>query len=122
MSMGDFLVTLPLGKEGALAVMASGAAADTAADVSQRGGSATQALLSGVAAGAAEAVFEKVSIDQLKLFTQKKPEKLLDLVTNTVKGFLQKAVKRQRRMLRTPLQTKLLTATTASLRIRTRLI
>ncbi len=87
MSMGDFLVTLPLGKEGALAVMASGAAADTAADVSQRGGSATQALLSGVAAGAAEAVFEKVSIDQLKLFTQKKPEKLLDLVTNTVKGF-----------------------------------
>ena len=87
MSMGDFLVTLPLGKEGALAVMASGAAADTAADVSKRGGSATQALLSGVAAGAAEVVFEKISIDQLKLFAQKKPGKLLDYVTNTVKGF-----------------------------------
>lgn len=87
MSMGDFLVTLPLGEKGALAVMASGAAADTASDVSQRGGSATQSLLSGVAAGAAEVVFEKISIDQLKTFRQKNPEKLLDVVTNTVKGF-----------------------------------
>lgn len=69
MSMADSAVVatlggLGLGASGTL-LLGGSAATAAAVDAKNRGGSDEQALLSGAFAGAAEAVFEKVSIDNL---------------------------------------------------------
>lgn len=50
---------------GGLSLIGLSAASDTSYDVLQRGGSTTQALVSGGLAGAAEGVFEKIGLDNL---------------------------------------------------------
>lgn len=70
MSIADFVSLLPLnlvpgGAAASTAILGSGAATDTAIDVANRGGTVSQAFLSGIAAGAAEAVFEKFSLDAI---------------------------------------------------------
>lgn len=68
MSMGDFLTLMPLaavpgGQVAVTAILGGSAATDTAMDVSSRGGTAAQAFWGGLAAGAAEAAFEKFSLE-----------------------------------------------------------
>lgn len=66
MSIGDSsLNLLAFGPTGALVVGSSTAASNQAKDIIDRGGSKEQAFMGGMAAGAFEAVFEKVSIDNL---------------------------------------------------------
>ncbi len=74
MSMGDFLLSAAIsggsaaGKEGealALAIMGSGAAADTVIEAKDRGLTDGQAFTLGTVAGAAEIVTERVSLDKL---------------------------------------------------------
>lgn len=66
MSAGDSALALAaFGPSGALFVGSSRAAASQAKDVIDRGGTKEQAVAAGVAAGAFEAIFEKVSIDNL---------------------------------------------------------
>lgn len=70
MSMGDFLTLAPLaavpgGQSAVTAILGGGAAADTAMDISGRGGTASQAFWGGLAAGAAEAAFEKFSLEAI---------------------------------------------------------
>lgn len=66
MSIGDSsLNLLAFGPTGARVVGSSTAAVNQAKDIIDRGGSKEQAFMGGMAAGAFEAVFEKVSIDNL---------------------------------------------------------
>lgn len=68
MSMGDFLLTSGIsgGSEGlSLAIMGSGAAADTVIEAKDRGLSDDQAFALGTVAGAAEVLTEKVSLETL---------------------------------------------------------
>lgn len=66
MSIGDSTLNLAaFGPTGALVVGSSTAAANQAKDIIDRGGTKEQAFMGGLAAGAFEAVFEKVSIDNL---------------------------------------------------------
>ena len=66
MSVADSTMNLAaFGPGGALLVGSGSAAANQARDVIERGGTNAQAFWSGLAAGAAEALFEKVSIDSL---------------------------------------------------------
>lgn len=66
MSIGDSTLNLAaFGPTGALVVGSSTAAANQAKDIIDRGGSKEQAFIGGMAAGAFEAIFEKVSIDNL---------------------------------------------------------
>ena len=74
LSIGDFmftqLVTGGFGAGGAseaasLAIMGTGAASDTMREVKERGGSDEQAVGLAVLAGAAEVLFEKISLDRL---------------------------------------------------------
>lgn len=67
MSMADFLLTLGIsgGSNLSLAIMGSGAAADTVIDAKDRGLSDAQAFTLGTVAGVAEALTEKVSIESL---------------------------------------------------------
>ena len=70
MSMGDFLTLAPLaavpgGQSAVTAILGGGAATDAAMDISNRGGTASQAFWGGLAAGAAEAAFEKFSLEAI---------------------------------------------------------
>ena len=66
MSIGDSTLNLAaFGPTGALVVGGSTAAANQAKDIIDRGGTKEQAFMGGLAAGAFEAIFEKVSIDNL---------------------------------------------------------
>lgn len=65
MSVADSAAQVALFGPGATYLMGASAAANQAREVIERGGTNRQALLSGLAAGAAEAIFEKVSIDSL---------------------------------------------------------
>lgn len=87
MSMGDFLSLLPLGEVGSLAIMGSGAASDASLKVAENGGSATQSMLTGVAAGVAEVLFEKISLEQLQVFRKTDKTGLKEAVKNIAKGF-----------------------------------
>ncbi len=66
MSIADFLGTAALtgGGGAALALMGTGAASDATLSAFDRGATQEQALLAGFLAGAAEIVFEKVSLDR----------------------------------------------------------
>ena len=70
MSMADMATTLPMyalpgGQAATLAVNAGNAAADTAVDITQRGGTASQAAAGALAAGAAETVFDRFGLDSI---------------------------------------------------------
>lgn len=67
MSMGDFLMASAMtgGTGWATAILGAGAAADTTLDALDRGLSSEDAFILGTAAGAIEAVTEKLSIDKL---------------------------------------------------------
>lgn len=64
MSIADFLAMAPMG-QASLAFMGMGAASDTTLDALERGASQSEAIMLGTLAGAAEVVFEKVSLDKL---------------------------------------------------------
>lgn len=65
LSIAQNLFFMGFGKVGSLALMGLGSASGTARDVLQRGGSNEQAAWSGAAAGVAEVLFEKVSLENL---------------------------------------------------------
>lgn len=65
LSIGQNLVRLPLGPAAALGSMAASAGGQTALDTAERGGSAGQALSLGLLSGAAEALTEKLPLDNI---------------------------------------------------------
>lgn len=65
LSMAQYLSKLPLGGAAALAVMASGAAGQTAYSARQSGADTDEALLLGTIAGVSEAVLEKLPLDNI---------------------------------------------------------
>ena len=65
LSIADYLTKLPFGSAGALSIMSSGSAADTAYDAMSRGASASDAAWSGLVAGATEFLTEKLPLDNL---------------------------------------------------------
>lgn len=85
MSLADSLTTIPLDDFG-LALMGNSSASRAALNVAENGGSATQALWTGAAAGAAEVLFEKVSLDQLKAFKKSNKTGLKESIKNIAKG------------------------------------
>lgn len=98
MSMADFLATNAVaGAMGNIGInpsvastliMGSNAATSAVIDAKARGVSDEQALMTGFAQGAAEAVFEKLSIEQLEAFSQVAPDSIKNVVMNTLKGFV----------------------------------
>lgn len=66
LSMGDFASLAALPNSASLAIMGSSAAASTAKDATERGLSADNALATATAAAAAEAFFEKFSLEGLQ--------------------------------------------------------
>lgn len=85
LSLADCLAIMPLDQFG-LALMGNSAASSAALNVAENGGSATQALWSGAAAGAAEVFFEKVSLDQLKAFKKSNKTGLKEGIKSIAKG------------------------------------
>lgn len=83
MSIADSTVQVAAFGSAASLFMGASAASSQARDVIQRGGTNTQAFWGGLAAGAAEFVFEKVSIDHLLKATD----------VNSVKGILKNSLK-----------------------------
>ena len=65
LSMANFLSKAPLGGVGSMAAMGLSSAGQTTLDVLERGGTEGQALLLGTAAGAIEAMTEKLPLDNL---------------------------------------------------------
>ena len=90
MSGVDSLVMAPAGSAGAV-MLGLSAAASTSNDVLERGGTSSQAFWSGLMAGAAEAVFEKISIGQLDVMKDTTIESVLDVVKNYGKAMLTNA-------------------------------
>ena len=89
MSMGDWLTLAPLsllpgGKAASRLLMGGGAATDTAIDITNRGGTASQAFWGGLAAGAAEAIFEKYSLDAF--LKPKNVGSVITFIVNLLKG------------------------------------
>ena len=82
MSMADTLAAMPMGNFG-MAMLGGSAATNAMQTAIERGASDGQALKIGLAAGAMEAVMEKMSID--KLFKLKTPEAAKDVVLNILK-------------------------------------
>ena len=85
MSMADMATLLPLGKVGTLGMFFTSASTSTAKNVLERGGSTDNALKSGLAAGVAEVLFEKFSLDNL--FKASSPS----TIKQFVKGVLQQS-------------------------------
>lgn len=86
MSMADFMLSLIAGggnQSFTLAVMGSGAAADTVISAKEKGLDDTRAFALGTLAGAAEVVFEKVSLDHLFKIKSKAgiASKILDVLS-----------------------------------------
>ncbi len=90
MSGVDSLIMAPAGSAGAV-MLGLSAAASTSNDVLERGGTSSQAFWSGLMAGAAEAVFEKISIGQLNVMKDSAVESVLDVVKNYGKAMLTNA-------------------------------
>lgn len=70
MGLADMATTLPLyavpgGQLATLALNAGNAAADTAVDITQRGGTPSQAMTGALAAGMAEVIFDKIGLDNI---------------------------------------------------------
>lgn len=91
MSMADFLSTaaisaVPGGQAVGLALLGTSAGVSAANDVIESGGDIDHAVMTGLAAGIAETVFEKVSLEQLKAFKQSDVNSVKDFVKNLIKG------------------------------------
>lgn len=91
MSTADFLSTaalsvVPGGQTVGLALLGTSAGVSAANDVIESGGDIDHAVMTGVAAGLAEAIFEKVSLEQLKAFKQGDVKVPKDFVRNLIKG------------------------------------
>lgn len=82
MSMADMAMLLPLGETGTLGMFFASASTSTAKSVLERGGSTDDALKSGLAAGVAELLFEKISLD--KLFNATSPATVKQFVKGTI--------------------------------------
>lgn len=83
MSMADSgLLLLTLGP-GSVYLMGANAAASSAQNVLQRGGTTEQAFIVGLASGAAEAIFERIGVE--RLFKLKSSANIKQFLTNMVK-------------------------------------
>lgn len=92
MSMADFLVTLPLnfipgiGQGLQLAVLSTSAGTSAAKEAYDNTGKASNALSTGLVAGIAETVLEKISIDELfKMFNSKDATTVVNILKNAAK-------------------------------------
>lgn len=91
MSIADFLSTaaisaVPGGQAVGLALFGTSAGVSAANDVIESGGDIDHAVMTGLAAGIAETVFEKLSLEQLKAFKQGNVNSVKDFVKNLIKG------------------------------------
>ena len=89
MGIADSITAMGLGGGSRLVtnlIIGAEAAAGTMNDVTRRGGTRQQAISSGLAAGAFEALFEDVSIGDLKALRQVTPRSARDVVTNIAKS------------------------------------
>lgn len=91
MSMADFLSTaaisaVPGGQAVGLALLGTSAGVSAANDVIESGGDIDNAVMTGIAAGIAETLFEKFSLEQLKDFKQGDVNSVKDFVKNLIKG------------------------------------
>lgn len=91
MSMADFLSTaaisaVPGGQAVGLALLGTSAGVSAANDVIESGGDIDHAVMTGLAAGIAETVFEKLSLEQLKAFKQGNVNSVKNFVENLIKG------------------------------------
>lgn len=90
MSIGDNLARMPLlalpgGEAMSLALAGTSAGVSSANDVINNGGSIENALLTGAAAGTAEVVFEKISLDKLIDLRKQGTESVFRAVVNQMK-------------------------------------
>ena len=86
MSMADSLAVMPLdavAPGAGAALLGTSAASSSIRDTLDRGGTTEQALANGLFAGAAETIFEKVSLDSL--FKLKDANSIKDAITNVAK-------------------------------------
>ena len=83
LSIAQNLCFMGFGEATSLALMGLGSASDTSREILQRGGSNEQAAWGGAAAGAAEVLFEKVSLDSL--IRLKDTDNLRDAIGNILK-------------------------------------
>ena len=91
MSMADFASLLPLnavpgGQALALGIMGTSAGVGAANDVINNGGTIDNAVKTGIAAGIAETLFEKVSLEQLSAFKASGKSTFRAAVGNVLKG------------------------------------
>ena len=91
MSMADFASLLPLnavpgGQALSLGIMGTSAGVGAANDVINNGGTIDNAVKTGVAAGIAETLFEKVSLEQLSAFKASGKSTFRAAVGNVLKG------------------------------------
>lgn len=71
---------------GGVALLATNAAVDTTIDLTNRGLDADKALVGGLVAGAAEVIFESISIGKFKKLQEVSPMGVKDVVTNIAKS------------------------------------
>lgn len=91
MSMADFATLLPLnavpgGQALSLGIMGTSAGVGAANDVINNGGTIDNAVKTGIAAGIAETLFEKVSLEQLSVFKSSGKSTFRAAVGNVLKG------------------------------------
>ena len=91
MSMADFATLLPLnavpgGQALSLGIMGTSAGVGAANDVINNGGTIDNAVKTGIAAGIAETLFEKVSLEQLSVFKASGNSSFRAAVGNVLKG------------------------------------
>lgn len=91
MSMADFASLLPLnavpgGQAMSLGIMGTSAGVGAANDVINNGGTIDNAVKTGIAAGIAETLFEKVSLEQLSAFKASGKSTFRAAVGNVLKG------------------------------------
>nr|DAM46097.1 MAG TPA: hypothetical protein [Caudoviricetes sp.] len=91
MSMADFASLLPLnavpgGQALSLGIMGTSAGVGAANDVINNGGTIDNAVKTGIAAGIAETLFEKVSLEQLSVFKASGKSTFRAAVGNVLKG------------------------------------
>lgn len=91
MSMADFTSLLPLnavpgGQALSLGIMGTSAGVGAANDVINNGGTIDNAVKTGIAAGVAETLFEKVSLEQLSAFKASGKSTFRAAVGNVLKG------------------------------------
>ena len=97
MSLADFAATLPLnlvpgvGTGLQMVLLSTEAGTAAAKDAYENTGKASNALMTGVAAGIAEAFFEKFSIENLKAFEAVSPDSLKSVLKNAGKQMLTEA-------------------------------